>query len=155
MLFSELLLRRDDFRAVKMCPPRCSNVTTLEPYKSFMPAIEKVNRALPGVVDGWREDFEDSRIVLLSSQVEEEDISDGNNSDGEEEIMEDDSSNNYTMTINCGREMFAFDDDDDFDTYMPDRLHPNAKGYEMWSHCLNKGLQVVMDHAISLTEETA
>mmetsp|Transcript_34151 Transcript_34151/g.71895 ORF Transcript_34151/g.71895 Transcript_34151/m.71895 type:complete len:397 (-) Transcript_34151:326-1516(-) len=68
MLFSELLPRKDDFRAARMCPPRCKNVTSLEPYRSFMPAIERVNRALPEVVEGWRRDFVNSRIVLLTSQ---------------------------------------------------------------------------------------
>jgi len=148
MLFNELLPRRDNFRAVKMCPPRCENVTTLEPYKSFMPAIKKVNQALPHMMEVWRKDFPNSRIVLLTSQTGEPDGNNGNDDDDEEESHP----NDYTMTINCGREMFAIDDEDEFDTYMPDRLHPNAKGYELWSHCLKKGLEVVMDHAIRVTE---
>jgi len=29
----------------------------------------------------------------------------------------------------------------------------NHKGYELWSHCIKKGLEVVMDHQVSLEEE--
>ena len=161
MLFSELLPRRDDFRAEKMCPPRCANITSKTPYKSFMPAINKVNKELPRIVEGWREDFVNSRIVLLSGST--------NSTSTEEEEEEDKVSstkhtidtaisrykhNNYTKTVHCGREMFNnMDDIDEYDTYMPDRLHPNAKGYELWSHCIKKGLEVVMDHQISLEDE--
>jgi len=160
MLFSELLPRRDDFRAEKMCPPRCANVTSKTPYKSFMPAINKVNKELPRIVEGWREDFVNSRIVLLSGST--------NSTSSEEEEEAEESStkltidtaisrykhNNYTKTVHCGREMFNnMDDIDEYDTYMPDRLHPNAKGYELWSHCIKKGLEVVMDHQISLDKE--
>ena len=145
MLFSELLPRKDDFRAVKMCPPRCKNETTKEPYKSFIPAIEKVNKALPDVVEGWRKDYPNSRIVLLSgSPVMGTPVKDGENEGAND--------NEYEKTISCGKEMFAIDDQDEFDTYMPDRLHPNSKGYELWSRCLYRGLEVVMDHAISLKE---
>jgi len=28
------------------------------------------------------------------------------------------------------------DDIEEYDTYMPDRLNSNAKGYELWSHCI-------------------
>ncbi|KAL7533636.1 hypothetical protein ACHAXR_006731 [Thalassiosira sp. AJA248-18] len=152
ILFSELLPRKDNFRAEKMCPPRCANETTLEPYKSFMPAIDKVNRALPDVVDGWRNDFENSRIVLLTSQKSEPDAKD--DVDDEDETAEGEPDNDYTMTINCGRDMFAIEgEDDEFDAYMPDRLHPNAKGYKLWSRCLKRGLDAVMDHTISLEGE--
>ena len=145
MLFSELLPRRDAFRAARMCPPRCANATTQTPYASFMPAIEKVNRALPEVVQGWRRDFANSRIVLLTSRAEEEAKDSGGNSDETPNPID------YSRTIHCAREMFAIDDSDEFDLYMPDRLHPNAKGYELWSRCLKKGLEVIMDHAIKLT----
>ena len=130
MLFSELLPRNDDFRAAKMCPARCKNVETSEPYKSFMPAINKVNRELPGLLDGWRKDFKNSRILLLSAG----------------EVNASDQSNNvsYNTVIKCGGEMFAFKDIKKLDTYMPDRLHPNAKGYDLWSRCLKKGLDAVM-----------
>ena len=153
MLFSELLPRKDDFRAEKMCPPRCANVTTLEPYKSFMPAIDKVNKELPRIVNGWRDDFVNSRIVLLSGNTDETIVdksSDNQDTDKEEE--EESTNNNYAKTINCGREMFNIDDINEYDTYMPDRLHPNSKGYELWSHCLKKGLEVVMDHQVRLEE---
>jgi lysophospholipase L1-like esterase len=40
--------------------------------------------------------------------------------------------------------MFAFDDDSEFDAHMPDRLHPNRKGYELWSRCLDKGLAAIV-----------
>jgi len=46
--------------------------------------------------------------------------------------------------INCGKEMFAFDDVNELDIYMPDRLHPNAEGYTLWSHCLKKGLNAIL-----------
>jgi len=162
MLFSELLPRKDDFRAEKMCPPRCANITTKKPYKSFMPAINKVNKELPRIVEGWRKDFVNSRIVLLSGAT--------NSTSTEEEEEDKESStkitidtaisrykhNNYTKTVHCGREMFNnMDDIDEYDTYMPDRLHPNAKGYELWAHCIKKGLEVVMDHQVSLEEEEA
>lgn len=153
LIFSELLPRRDDFRAVKMCPPRCANVTTLKPYTSFMPAIEKVNRALPEVVQGWRREFTNSRIVLLTARKGEPEEENEGESEGDGEGGEDSSEpNEYTRTIHCAKEMFAIDDRDEFDSYMPDRLHPNARGYELWSRCLKTGLEVVMDHAISLTE---
>mmetsp|Transcript_13706 Transcript_13706/g.29769 ORF Transcript_13706/g.29769 Transcript_13706/m.29769 type:complete len:492 (-) Transcript_13706:107-1582(-) len=152
MLFSELLPRRDDFRAAKMCPPRCMNVTSLEPYKSFMPAIEKVNGALPRVAEGWRRDFPNSKLVLLSRSSGER--PDGENKKGNDDESGEGSadSNDYATTINCGREMFDMGDEDEFDAYMPDRLHPNAKGYELWSRCIRRGLEVIMDHVISLTD---
>lgn len=132
MLFSELLPRKDDFRAVKMCPPRCKNVENLDPYTSFMPAINKVNRALPNLMHGWREDFKNSRIILLSANDEASKV-------GASEEM-----HSYTPVINCGREMFAFDDINELDVYMPDRLHPNAEGYKLWSRCLKKGLNAIL-----------
>lgn len=132
MIFNELLPRKDDFRAVKMCPPRCKNVEKLEPYQSFTPAIEKVNRALPALVNIWMKDFPNSRIILLSSlaKAETDDVGDEKQND--------------TSVITCGKELFAMKNVDEFDEYMPDRLHPNAKGYELWSHCLKKGLDVIM-----------
>lgn len=139
MLFSELLPRKDDFRAIKMCPPRCADNATLTPYESFMPAIGKVNAALPEVLNGWRNDYGNSRIVLLSSASGDAEAAD----EGSEEY-------DYAKTINCGRSMFAFEFEAEFDMYMPDRLHPNAKGYELWSRCLKRGLESVMDHTISL-----
>jgi lysophospholipase L1-like esterase len=132
ILFSELLPRKDDYRAVKMCPPRCANVTTLEPYNSFMLAIKKVNKALPTVVKGWIEDYPNSKIVLLSSQNNEK------------------KTNSAVKTIQCGQDMFAFDNDDEFDAHMPDRLHPNAQGYDVWARCLKRGLEEVMDHTVDL-----
>ena len=141
MLFSELLPRRDDFRAVRMCPPRCKNATTLEPFKSFTPAIETVNRALPDVVDGWSKDYANSRIVLLSSGMNGPEKASGD--EGEEVDAADD----LAMTVHCGREMFAIVEEEEFDSYMPDRLHPNARGYELWSRCLLKGLEQVMNPA--------
>lgn len=160
VLFSELLPRRDAYRAAKMCPPRCANVSSLTPYQSFMPAIEKVNRALPEVVEGWRKDFANSRIVLLTARPGEPEGDDDDRElegDDEQEADVDDEEapadpGDYTRTVHCAREMFAIEDPDEFDAYMPDRLHPNAKGYELWSRCLKKGLEVVMDHAINLTE---
>lgn len=125
MIFNELLPRKDDFRAVKMCPPRCKDVEKLEPYQSFTPAIEKVNRALPALVYSWRKDFPNSRIILLSSLAKAE-------------------TENDTSVITCGKELFDMGDVDEFDEYMPDRLHPNAKGYELWSRCLKKGLDAIM-----------
>lgn len=131
MIFNELLPRKDDFRAVKMCPPRCKDFEKLEPYQSFTPAIEKVNRALPALVDSWRKDFPNSRIILLSSLAKAENVGDAKQ-------------NNDTSVITCGKELFDIKDVDEFDEYMPDRLHPNAKGYELWSHCLKKGLDAIM-----------
>jgi len=136
LLFSELLPRKDDFRAVKMCPPRCKNVEKLEPYQSFMPAIKKVNRALPNMLDGWRQDFQNSRIILLSANTETSEV-------GEIEIH-DNTRHVYTPVITCGKEMFSFNDLNEFDVYMPDRLHPNAKGYQLWSRCLKRGLDAIM-----------
>lgn len=134
ILFSELLPRKDDHRAVKMCPPRCANTTNLTPYKSFMPAIEKVNKAMPSILRRWRDDYPNSKIILLSSQ------SNGNNNEDA----------NTLDTIRCGQDMFAFDNDDEFDAYMPDRLHPNAKGYDIWARCIKRGLEDIMDHTIEL-----
>merc|ERR1711862_18163 len=128
MLFSELLPRKDDFRAKKMCPPRCKNLETAEPYKSFGPAIDKVNGALPKIVQGWRDDFPQSRIVLLSSKE-----------------TDDEAENSDALTVQCGPEMFAIDDQDEFDCFMPDRLHPNAEGYELWAKCLKRGLDIIMN----------
>jgi hypothetical protein len=159
IVFSELLPRRDDHRARNMCPPRCKNITTLEPYESFMPAIDAVNRELERVADGWRKDFLNSRIVLLSSSNEgyyEEDwverLKDrmvgngGNGKEGEHDnvLAASISNNQYQHRINCGRTMFAIDNGDEFDRYMPDRLHPNYEGYELWSRCLKRGLEAVM-----------
>jgi hypothetical protein len=132
IVLSELLPRYDSQRAMKMCPPKCKNNNTLEPYTTFMPAIDAVNRALPDVVDGWRKDFINSRIVLLSSSINtDEDVENGepdssssssrkndsNNDDASSDVEKDD----YTHRIECGREMFAFDDESEFETYMPDR----------------------------------
>jgi len=160
MLFSELLPRKDNFRAEKMCPPRCANKTTKTPYKSFMPAINKVNKELPRIIEGWREDFANSRIVLLSgttnstSTDEEEEDKESSTKLTIDTVISRYKHNNYSKTVHCGREMFNnMDDIDEYDTYMPDRLHPNAKGYELWSHCIKKGLEVIMDHQISLEEE--
>jgi hypothetical protein len=136
LLFSELLPRKDDFRAVKMCPPRCKNVEKLEPYSSFMPAIRKVNRALPNLLDGLREDFQNSRIILLSANTDTSEVGDTEQNNN--------TSHSYTPVITCGKEMFAYNDVNEFDVYMPDRLHPNAKGYELWSRCLKKGLDAIM-----------
>lgn len=136
MLLSELLPRKDDFRAVKMCPPRCKNVKMLEPYQSFIPAIEKVNRALPTLLDGWREDYPNSRIILLSAKTQSGEVGESKQNDS--------TMYSYTKVITCGKAMFAINDDDEFDVYMPDRLHPNAKGYKLWSLCLKKGLDAIM-----------
>ena len=136
MLFSELLPRKDDFRAVKMCPPRCKNVEKLVPYKSFMPAINKVNSALPDLLDGLREDFKNSHIILLSANNDASKV--GANKQNNK------ANHSYTRVINCGEEMFAFDDINESDVYMPDRLHPNAEGYKLWSRCLKKGLDVIL-----------
>lgn len=133
MLFSELLPRKDDFRALKMCPPRCKNVETLDPYTSFLPAIKKVNRALPNLLHGWREDFKNSRIILLSANDEASKVG-----------ASEQKNNSHAPVINCGKEMFAFDDINELDVYMPDRLHPNAEGYTMWSRCLKKGLNAIL-----------
>jgi lysophospholipase L1-like esterase len=138
ILFSELLPRKDDHRAVKMCPPRCANVTTLEPFQSFMPAIRKVNEALPGLLRGWKKDYPSSKIVLLSSRTED---------DTEDEDVDLDSN---VPIIRCGKDMFAFDSEDEFDAHMPDRLHPNAKGYDVWARCIKRGLEEIMDHTIDL-----
>jgi lysophospholipase L1-like esterase len=157
IVFSELLPRRDNFRAMNMCPPRCKNSTTLEPYESFMPAINEVNRALPQIVQGWRDDFPNSRIVLLSSSTEEEEGSetdadvDGQEDKPDDALKDSISLNHYQHTLNCGREMFAFDEgNDEFDRYMPDRLHPNAKGYELWSRCIKRGLEAIMMDSSSM-----
>ena len=43
--------------------------------------------------------------------------------------------------------MFAFEDESEFYAYMPDGLHPNRRGYELWSRCLMRGLAaIVHDH---------
>ncbi|KAL3782205.1 hypothetical protein HJC23_001025 [Cyclotella cryptica] len=141
IVFNELLPRKDDFRAVKMCPPRCKNLTTMEPYTSFMPAIHKVNEALPNLLRGWVNDYPNTRIVLLSSQND-----DGNNNSTQKNI----NSNFDIRIMRCGEEMFAFENEQEFDENMPDRLHPNAKGYEMWARCLKRGLTEIMDNAIEL-----
>jgi lysophospholipase L1-like esterase len=136
LLFSELLPRKDDFRAVKMCPPRCKNFEKLEPYQSFMPAIKKVNQELPNMLNSWREDFQNSRIILLSANTKTNEVGETDQNDNKRYL--------YTPVITCGKEMFAFDDLNEFDVYLPDRLHPNAKGYELWSRCLKKGLGTIM-----------
>jgi lysophospholipase L1-like esterase len=136
LLFSELLPRKDDFRAVKMCPPRCKNFEKLEPYQSFMPAIKKVNQELPNMLNSWREDFQNSRIILLSANTKTNEVGETDQNDNKRHL--------YTPVITCGKEMFAFDDLNEFDVYLPDRLHPNAKGYELWSRCLKKGLGTIM-----------
>jgi lysophospholipase L1-like esterase len=151
IVFSEILPRRDNHRAMNMCPPRCKNIITLEPYESFTPAINEVNRALPQIVQGWREDFPNSRIVLLSSSTQEEEGSetdadvDGQEGKPDDALNDSISLNQYRRTINCGREMFAFDEgNEEFDRYMPDRLHPNVEGYELWSRCIKRGLEAIM-----------
>mmetsp|Transcript_8137 Transcript_8137/g.10553 ORF Transcript_8137/g.10553 Transcript_8137/m.10553 type:complete len:87 (+) Transcript_8137:45-305(+) len=68
----------------------------------------------------------------------------------DDEEKEESDPNHYTTTIHCGKEMFNIEDDDVFNMYMPDRLHPNAMGYKLWSHCLKRGLEEIMDHAINL-----
>mmetsp|Transcript_34150 Transcript_34150/g.71894 ORF Transcript_34150/g.71894 Transcript_34150/m.71894 type:complete len:107 (-) Transcript_34150:112-432(-) len=68
----------------------------------------------------------------------------------DDEEKEESDPNHYTTTIHCGKEMFNIEDDDVFNMYMPDRLHPNAMGYKLWSHCLKRGLEETMDHAINL-----
>lgn len=137
ILFSELLPRKDDHRAVKMCPPRCANLTSLQPYESFMPAINKVNKALPTLLNGWMTDFPNSKVLLLSSELDDKE------SNEKKHISDSDVS-----IIRCGYDMFAFDNDNEFDAHMADRLHPNAKGYDIWAHCLKRGLEEMMDHTI-------
>lgn len=129
LVFSSLLPRRDDFRARKMCPPRCKEPEREVPYESFGPAIEKVNRALPGLLEKMREDFPGSRIVLLTGEEE---------GDGPEE------GGHGGDTVRCGREMFAIESSDEFDAVMPDRLHPNSKGYDLWAGCIRRGIDRVM-----------
>jgi lysophospholipase L1-like esterase len=141
IVFSELLPRKDDFRAVKMCPPRCKSLTTMEPYTSFMPAINKVNKALPNLIHGWVNDFPNARIVLLSSQ---------NDGDNNTNNAKNTKSKSDIRIIPCGNEMFAFDNEQEFDKYMPDRLHPNAQGYDVWARCLKRGLKEIMDHTMDL-----
>ena len=136
IVLSELLPRYDSQRAIKMCPPKCKNNITLESYTTFMPAIDAVNRALPDVVDGWRKDFINSRIVLLSSSINtDEDVGNDDydsNSSSSRSSRKDESNDNdgatsdvvkndYTHRIECGREMFIFDDESEFEIYMPDR----------------------------------
>ena len=104
ILFSELLPRKDNFRAIKMCPPRCKNMTTLEPYKSFTPAIDTVNRGLPEVMEGWRRDFPNSRVVLLSSQSTD---------DGGDYVESLNNPTKNTHTVQCGKDMFAMDIEED------------------------------------------
>merc|ERR1712032_994002 len=106
MLFSELLPRRDKSKAVCLT--------------SFLPAIDRVNSELPGVVQGWRDDFPQSRIVLLTSKLGDREGGDGGNA----------------LTVNCGRDMFSNLNEDEFASVMRDMLHPNAKGYELWARCL-------------------
>lgn len=57
-------------RAVKMCPPICANVARSEPFQSFMPAVQKVNEALLGVLKGWTEDYLNGKRVSFPSQTE-------------------------------------------------------------------------------------
>lgn len=138
IVLSEILPRYDSQRAIKMCPPKCQNNITLLPYTTFMPAIDAVNRALPDVVDGWRKDFINSRIVLLSSSIyTDEDVGNGDydsnsSSSSSRSSRKDESNDNdgaasdvvkndYTHRIECGREMFIFDDESEFEIYMPDR----------------------------------
>ncbi|KAL7462718.1 hypothetical protein ACHAXS_003094 [Conticribra weissflogii] len=139
ILFSELLPRRDDHRAKKMCPPRCRDETTLEPFSSFMPAIEKVNRALPNVLQGWKKDYPETKIVLLSSRKSDERV-DGNDEFGDDRDI-----------VYCGREMFAMESSEEFDSHMPDGLHPNSKGYDLWARCIERGLEAVMDGKVQLS----
>jgi len=108
-----------------------------------------------------QKDFVNSRILLSGAtnststeETEEEDKESSSTKLTIDTAISRYKHNNFTKTVHCGREMFNnMDDIEEFDTYMPDRLHPNAKGYELWSHCIKKGLEVVMDHQINLEEE--
>jgi lysophospholipase L1-like esterase len=95
-----------------------------------------VNQELPNMLNSWREDFQNSRIILLSANTKTNEVGETDQNDNKRYL--------YTPVITCGKEMFAFDDLNEFDVYLPDRLHPNAKGYELWSRCLKKGLGTIM-----------
>ena len=103
----------------------------LEPYHpSFMPAINEVNR-------GGGETTE-------ASEETEADV-DGDGDKPYDVRTHSISHYHYQPTINCRREMFAFDKgDEECDRYMPDRLHPNAEGYELWSQCIKMRLEATI-----------
>ena len=106
-----------------------------------MPAIDKVNKALPNLINGWVKDFPNTRIVLLSSQ---------NDDDNNNKIETNINPFSNTRIVRCGKELFAFKNEQEFDVHMPDRLHPNAQGYDLWARCLKRGLQEIINDTIEL-----
>uniref|UniRef100_A0A7S2XX19 SGNH hydrolase-type esterase domain-containing protein n=1 Tax=Fibrocapsa japonica TaxID=94617 RepID=A0A7S2XX19_9STRA len=64
LLLFQVLPRGDGFRILPMiCPPRCSS--TGEPFKSFIPAVNKLNEAVKNRVEGLRELYGKNRLVLM------------------------------------------------------------------------------------------
>uniref|UniRef100_A0A7S2UL84 SGNH hydrolase-type esterase domain-containing protein n=1 Tax=Attheya septentrionalis TaxID=420275 RepID=A0A7S2UL84_9STRA len=59
---SDVLPRYDTFRVQRLCPPRCHKDGT--PFSSFMPAIDRVNAALPKLVDRLNMEFPSSHIAI-------------------------------------------------------------------------------------------
>ncbi len=112
MLFN--VLPRGDGPMVlkKLCPPRCSDDEKLIPYSSFMPAVEKTNKA---VAEGIQELLETYR-----GRIKQVDCNMGFLNENFEE-----SKNNIKGDIyEVEKEL------------MPDLLHPNAKGHEKLANCI-------------------
>lgn len=63
LLLLQNLPRGDTFRLERICPPRCNDIG--EPFRSFLPAIEQLNKAMDGEGLGLAEKYGSDRFLLV------------------------------------------------------------------------------------------
>jgi lysophospholipase L1-like esterase len=63
LLLLQLIPRGDSFRLERICPPRCNSVG--EPFRSFLPAIDKLNKAIQEDSRQLTEKFGSDRLRLF------------------------------------------------------------------------------------------
>merc|ERR1711957_1064484 len=100
----EVLPRGDSFRLERICAPRCDRDG--KPYKSFTPAVDKVNAALREQIPARSKQY-DGRMRLV----------------------------NCGAVFAPDRESISKGDEVN-QTLMPDSLHPNAEGHKALAECV-------------------
>lgn len=106
LLLQQLLPRGDSERVARLCPPRCDSRG--DPFRSFMPAVDKVNAAIRDeVAPKLAGRYGSDRLSLLDCNSA---FLDAGNKSG------------TASGVN--------------DKLMPDRLHPNAEGHRLLAKCI-------------------
>jgi lysophospholipase L1-like esterase len=104
-----------------LCPPRCSDPATREPYASFQPAIDKTNGMVADGIPGLSEDARD-RFTLVDCNSEFANASYDSSQPRTNAHGED-------VNIEVKPEL------------MPDLLHPNAEGHRIMANCIKDYLK--------------